>query len=126
MKIIFERQKMTRVTYALDFNFPDNDGGYSFDCDEDGNLLPDISIGALENYQKCIDGTYDVVSQGIRKHINSWVENAIGLCNCGQEVELWDSYCSACECEKCGQWYNLSGQMLVPPEQWEEPIHDEW
>jgi hypothetical protein len=41
---------------------------------------------------------------------------------CGKEFKLQDHYCGACECPNCGEWYNLCGQHLNPPEQWEEPI----
>lgn len=43
---------------------------------------------------------------------------AIGECKCGAEVPLMDQYMGACECPGCGQWYNLSGQELLPPEEW--------
>lgn len=49
-------------------------------------------------------------------------ENAKGTCGCGEKIELYDEYMGACQCPKCGQWYNLFGQRLNPPEQWEEPI----
>ena len=47
-------------------------------------------------------------------------DNAHGTCECGNEVELYDEYYGACQCEKCGKWYNLFGQELNPPTYWEE------
>jgi hypothetical protein len=26
----------------------------------------------------------------------------------------------ACQCENCGQWYNIFGQELIDPEYWED------
>lgn len=50
----------------------------------------------------------------------SYKENATGTCRCGKRIELFDEYMGACQCPNCGQWYNLFGQELNPPEQWEE------
>ena len=44
------------------------------------------------------------------------VERSIGLCQCGQEVELF-SFTNTC---KCGRDYNMSGQRLAPRSQWGE------
>ena len=54
-------------------------------------------------------------------------EPAHGTCICGEEVSLWDQYYGACECPKCGRWYNLFGQELVAPEHWEtDPAEEEY
>ena len=52
--------------------------------------------------------------------INGYREPAHGICRCGEEVTLIDEYMGSCQCENCGQWYNLFGQELLPPNQWEE------
>ena len=44
----------------------------------------------------------------------------IGKCECGNEVMLMDQHMGAAECPECGQWYNLFGQKLKPPEDWED------
>ena len=127
MQIIQERRKVSNITYSLDFDYRGrNDGsGFSFDCTKDGVCISHNDVVA-ENYQKCLNGTYDVIPQGIRTHEDTYMENAIGICEvCDREIELRSEYCGACECE-CGQWYNLSGQALMPPELWEEPINYEY
>lgn len=47
----------------------------------------------------------------------------IGQCNCGEEFPL---ICSptlyACQCPKCGSWYNNVGQELKNPDEWLEDI----
>jgi len=62
MKIIKQRERKTNVRYYLSFEWSDTPGcGFNFDCDEKGNvLLTDANSG---NYQKCINGEYDVIAE---------------------------------------------------------------
>ena len=39
-------------------------------------------------------------------------------------TKLFNQYLGACECPKCGQWYNLSGQELNPVNTWSQG--DDW
>ena len=57
---------------------------------------------------------------------NRFREPVKGLCSCGQWVELVDEYYGACQCPKCGKWYNLFGQELVSPEYWEQDPEETW
>lgn len=54
------------------------------------------------------------------REANGYKPPAYGTCHCGGTVELTDEYMGACECPNCGQWYNLFGQELLPPDMWEE------
>ena len=120
--IILERQRIFREDYSLDFNFVDAfRGGFSFPCDKEGNVFPFNSEAAEANYNSCINGNYNVIPGGVRIRKWSYIEPAIGKCHCGRQVPLEDHYCGACACE-CGQWYNMSGQELIPPQHWEESI----
>ena len=122
MKIITPRRKESTTQYYLDFKHSDADEpSFSFPCDANGELLPGQEECLLENYEKCKHGYPDILPLGVQMFTNSWIEPAVGLCNCGREVKLNDDYCGACKCE-CGQWYNIMGQALLPPDQWEEPI----
>ena len=38
--------------------------------------------------------------------------------HCGAEFYLQDEYLGACECPRCGQWFNLFGQELTDPRGW--------
>ena len=38
---------------------------------------------------------------------------AIAECKCGASIELFDALNN--ECRKCGRWFNMSGQEVVPP-----------
>ena len=82
---------------------------------------------ALENYKWCLENPdrfvrFDKVVK------ESWIvrNDAHGTCHCGNEVYLYDEYYGACQCDKCGQWYNLSGQELLPPEDWQENLDDDY
>lgn len=50
----------------------------------------------------------------------SYTEPAEGRCSCGNIVHLTAQHLGACQCSKCGTWYNLFGQQLVAPEYWED------
>jgi hypothetical protein len=128
MKIIRERQRVTEVTYELCFDSKDCQGSwYGFECDEKGNV--DISKlesrpAALENYNCCINGEYNIAPGVIRKYVNHYTEPAVGLCNhCGSEVHL-DGFTNTCE--KCETDYNMSGQELAPRRFWGEETGEHW
>jgi hypothetical protein len=128
MKIINERHKETAIDYSADYKWPDVAGwaGFSFPCDENGNVYTDFNNeAARKNYQSCIDGTYAVVFDGVRKNVHSWWEPAVGICDCGEEIQLVDDYMGATECDKCKQWFLLDGTPINPPEMWEEPLYEE-
>ncbi|MGE4353520.1 MAG: hypothetical protein AB7D36_05500 [Oscillospiraceae bacterium] len=123
MEIIRERQPMTNVWYEREFTDKPH-CGMGFPCDENGNVdVTSLNDAAAANYQDCINGKYPhFIDRGAVKITQHYTAPAVGKCShCGREVELVDEYCGACQCE-CGQWYNMMGQELRPPEQWEEPI----
>jgi hypothetical protein len=45
----------------------DPSAGFSFDSDEQGNVFFEAEAGplALENLKKCLDGTHDVIDDGV-------------------------------------------------------------
>ena len=109
------------------YEFTDEHGnGYSFPCDKDGNVNLNYEDGsphpyAQENYNWCKDHEDQFDYVGIRKLRWSYREQDTGVCDvCGKTIEMYNEYYGACECEHCGQWYNLFGQRLLPPDQWEE------
>ena len=117
IEIISHPETHTEVSFRRQYVWRNDTGaGFSFECDEEGNILPS-NPDAEKNYQKCIDGTFDVIDRGVERHEHSWREPAVGRCHCGAEVEL-DSF--TCTCEKCGRDYNQSGQELAPREHWGE------
>lgn len=106
----------TVTEYELVFDDGRNDG-FGFPCDKEGRLLQSVEEAAYENLAFCLahpekfERFNKVVEQRWRAR-----ENAHGTCSCGEEVELWNQYLGACECPNCGQWYNLFGQELTPPD----------
>ena len=118
MEIIEEEVKEFRLEYT------DAHGdGYSFPCDKDGNILwdkcpyPDTTKKSLA-YCKAQDWATNGEVVMVVTH------NRYGICpRCGRHVWLGGNgfapYMGMTECE-CGQWYNVFGQALKPPEDWEE------
>ena len=113
----------------IDYNLVFDDGhfnGFAFGCDAKGNILSDISEEAKKNYQECLNNPEKFVRFNKKvKHEYRVRSNAEGTCSCGNVVELYDMYYGACRCEKCGQWYNVFGQEIYPPSQWEEAFEDD-
>ena len=126
LEIIRERSTHTEVEYRIEFT--DEEGcGYSFPCDQNGNVRFDehdaeIARVQREHYAEAMADKERFTCQYnefvTRKY--TVVDNAVGRCVCGEEVELYDQYQGACSCPKCGQWYNIYGQELVDPEYWED------
>jgi hypothetical protein len=120
IEIIQERRRVTQRDYSLEFRRKDDpNAGFTFPCDKDGNPMLD----------ECNTKSYLYATQEhperygkpfIEKRSWAYWEPAVGRCRCGEHVTLQNEYMGACQCPKCGQWYNLFGQELLPPEQWEE------
>ena len=114
-------QYHTEERYELVFDDGRNNG-FGFPCDKEGNLLPNDNPCAIDNYHYCLENSdiferfNEVVTYRYRVK-----ENAHGTCHCGREIELFDQYCGACECD-CGQWYNLFGEEILSPSEWQEDI----
>lgn len=122
MQIISEPKTHENIRYFKHYEVGDKGYGWAYDCDQDGVIdIDSLNADQAHNYARCLLGvTADgqrIVSRGVRKHVHTWREDAIGLCDCGNEVVL-DGF--TCTCEKCGADYNQSGQRLAPREQWGE------
>jgi hypothetical protein len=117
VKIISERETVHVESYALTYRWKDNPGaGFGFDCDKNGKLKEDMTPEARANYEKCINGTYDVEFEGIVDYSWNYTNPRIGECICGKHVSL-SGFTNTCE---CGRDYNSSGTLLAPREQWGE------
>jgi hypothetical protein len=112
MKIIQGSTKHVEESYGLSFKWYKYSGGYNFSCDKDGNVdVAEFSEQTRYNYIKCTDGTYDVENLGVQTYKTEWILCAVGLCECGEEVDLINS---VNDCFKCDREYNLHGQELEP------------
>lgn len=119
----------TLVEYELVFDDGSNNG-FGFPCDRDGKLIESEEQNpvAHENYRRCMKHPeqFDRFNEVVRRE-RRYREPGHGTCICGAEVELYDQYYGACQCPECGRWYNLYGQSLLPPEQWErDPSEEEY
>ena len=101
--------------------------GSCFPCDSNGNIFKDLCPEAYTNYKNCLEHPEKYIRFNKVVESKRTVRNdAFGTCHCGERVELFDMYHGACQCNKCGQWYNLFGQELLPPDEWEEDIEDDY
>ena len=117
LKIIKERELKEETYYTYDFNR--NDGsGFTFPCDFTGKIQ--LNKCNEKSYEFCIKNKKDFIWHGIVEHNNRYWESAIGKCSCGEKVILEAQYMGACQCSKCGRWYNIFGQSLLDPEFWED------
>ena len=114
------------VTYGLRF-FVEPGGGFEFPCDADGNVLFDkMTECAANNYKYCMEHPekYPYCYNVVHKY-SRWIKDtSYGTCHCGERVYLINEYMGACECPRCGQWYNLFGQELLSPNKWGEVEYD--
>ena len=113
--IIRNRERVEQIFYSIFFT-EDGNSGFSFPCDEDGNVMLDkMEDPAINNYNWCVE--HGIPSRIHHEH-HVWHENAVAKCECGKEIELYDEYLGACECPHCGRWHNLFGQLLKHPDNW--------
>lgn len=118
MKILKQREIVECAKHDHSFKWRDGEGGFSFPCDEKGNVyIEKLQPLAREHYEKCISGEYDVIDNGIEVYRWNYTEPAIGECMCGEEVELFGFTNT---CESCERDYNMSGQLLASREYWGE------
>lgn len=120
--IIKDRRKEEQVEYNRQFTYVGEyfGNGFSFPCDENGNLCDDLTDAAKENFKWCMSHPEKVTDDGVVKRRYYVTIPALNRCRCGFTFDLMDEYMGACECPGCGQWYNLFGQELNDPSMWEE------
>lgn len=118
LKIVKEKTSTIKSYYELEFLLiEDKTGGLSFPCDENGNVK-ELNPGAQENYEYALANPDKYTKPRVIKRTYKDIEPAEGLCSCGERILIENQYCGAFECPNCNQWYNLFGQELLPPDQW--------
>ena len=124
MQIISRRERIESVSYTLSWAWRDAPGaGFGFPCDEHGTLdEASLNSCALANLRACRDGSYAVDGPVVVSTRWSYMQPAVGLCSCGQEVQL-DRFTNPCD---CGADYNGSGSLLTPRECWGEETGEHW
>ena len=125
MKIISERKEIVGTSYRLNWNSEIHSGGFSFECDANGMVScdpNDWNEASLKNFYECVNGTNHTKYAGVEEFDWWYVQDRIGVCDCGEEVEL-SHFTNTCE---CGIDYNMSGQLLAPRSQWGEETGEHW
>ena len=129
LKNIKESEIVEEIWYEVCFDDGRNNG-FGFPCDENGVPEEDMNPAAKENYEYCLKHPEKFARfNKVVKREQTWRNPAEGTCECGETVYLINEYMGACQCPKCGQWYSLSGQELMPPERWGwdgTPIEEDW
>lgn len=111
LKIVKEREVVEGVNYQRYFEWPDCRGaGYSFDCDEDGNVK-DLER-CRENYEACLSGAVDgkpIKDMGIVSYPFRYTNPAVAECEvCKTPTSTMDRYCGAYTCSECGNHHGLA------------------
>lgn len=115
---IIPRHSETMTEYRIEFTNEEG-GGFSFDADKNGKIIL-TNDGQRVNYQYAMEHPkkFTVQFNEFVKRKFTYTVPAVGTCSCGNTVILENEYHGACQCNKCGQWYNLFGQELIPPDYW--------
>lgn len=119
IKIISHGRMVEEYTYAIFYEWVEFPlSGFSFDCNQDGEIMfNDFTPEAMENYEKCESGEYEVIYRGLQRYVNRYYEPTVGECyRCKKEVVL-QSNTNKCS---CGTLYNSAGQELSDPKHWGE------
>ena len=124
MKIL-QRSKLEQLE-RFDLFYEDIDcpgAGCGFDCDQDGNVDEgELCEAARENLERCRREPEKFRAPVVRRFAWTYRHPAIGLCDCGAEVQL-SGFTNTCA---CGRDYNSAGQLLAPREQWGEETGEHW
>jgi hypothetical protein len=124
-KYIKRASSERRAEYTREFRSTKGFGGFSFDCDSLGNVaVEQMRPAAKENYQCCIDGTFDVQDEGVSKR--EWIKRTRAVIECQTCKSSVSLRNSTNTCFVCNADYNMSGQMLAPRSQWGEETGEHW
>ena len=123
MKIIEAEKKSYELVYE-----DVHRSGYSFPCDEEGNVLwkKVLSPEAIQESLAYCKAHPEKWTGRNGKVVTLISHERYGICPyCGHKINFCGSgYMGAFECA-CGQWYNMFGQELNPPEDWEESLEED-
>lgn len=114
------------VEYTHEFRWADSpSAGFSFECDKDGKVdVASMAEAGRANYTKCIDGTYDVVDEGVSERQWTYRHRAVIKCSACKNGEVClANFTNTCE---CGADYNMSGSRLADRSQWGEETGEHW
>ena len=114
MRILSTRKRETTVRYELFYEDTEQKGsGYGIPCDEHG-VLAELDSAARVNLERCQAEEDRYLRRGVRRFEHSYTRPAVGLCDCGRNVQL-GGFTNTCA--GCGADYNRSGARLAAREQ---------
>lgn len=126
LKNFIERHRVEMSETTIEFTNAEG-SGFSFDCDENGNPVFGCDA-ARENYEDAMAHP-ELYPRRFNEPVTrrwSYIEPATGRCHCGETVQLVNQYYGACQCDRCGQWYNLYGDEILPPDEWEDNLEEDY
>jgi hypothetical protein len=109
------RQRVESESYSLFFPLVEHPGaGWAPPCDKDGNVLPDEFASLAQRQAEVAKHLADPIygKPYVQTFYNSYVEAAVGRCECGGTVQLDDGLENFCD--ECGACYNMAGQRVHP------------
>jgi hypothetical protein len=120
-RVIRQGKRVHCHEFNLNFHIVGDEGAcYSFECDEQGNVKTEgFAPIALENLAICqanVDGKYH--PPVVKRYDWSYWQPAEMKCGCGMLIHLTDALDN--ECERCGKYYNMSGQEVIPSHKCDE------
>jgi len=108
-----------KVIHTLDYVLKaDSTQGFGFSLKNGKPVFDHPSSEA--NYQWCLAHPDEVECMGESRDVYSLKLSAVGICECGQEIELTDDSCGCSLCPYCGRWHSPLGQEVAPPETWKD------
>lgn len=117
--IIKESERIEATYYEKNYwRKDDRSSGYGFACDKHGKInfrKLKAKPQACENYLYC-EQHQDEFNIETRQYHHSYLQPAVGRCQCGVEIEL-GGFTNTCD---CGRDYNWAGQELADRSQWGE------
>ena len=120
LKIIKQRKRITISERRVEFDpvNPKEKSMLSFKADKNWNPIFTCNE-AIKNYEKALqDLSYKAPICRVIEYAHT--EPAKGRCKCGNVISMVNQYQGAFECDKCHQWYNLFGQELKNPDEWDD------
>jgi hypothetical protein len=117
MRKVKEAEVTEYLRHVRRFDWLSGGGGFTFPCDEHGKVNESaLYQEGLDNFRKCLDGTYEVIDLGIESWECEDKTPALWIC-CETEFEC-DGFTNTCP--DCGADYNWNGSLLASRSQWGE------
>lgn len=121
VKIIKEAHREYIVESNLEYRYRDDpDSGFAFPW---RNGAVQLNPQSEENYKWCQEHPDEIECLGVVKITTSHWVPSLAKCECGEKFYLDGSYYGSNQCPQCGRWYNIWGQEIRSPDQWEEDFY---